>query len=272
MLVMVINVGLALIITGLGAVFGSFAGATTWRIHQQKDIVKDRSECEHCHHKLAAWDLIPIISWLALAGRCRYCRRPIGVGTLIFEIGLALAFGLSYVFWPGSLSTSWGLASLVLWLISLVLLAILFAYDLKWFMLPDVVMAPLIACGLGLFIIHAATADWSLQQVVVQFLAGLLPVTGLYGVLLVVSQGRWIGDSDVILGVFMGLVLGWQGALLAVFLANFIGLVAIMPKLIGNRLAAKDQVPFGPYLILACFITYLFGQGIISWYFSLILA
>lgn len=272
MLVMVINAGLALIVTGLGAVFGSFAGATTWRIHQQKDIVKDRSECEHCHHKLGAWDLIPIISWLALAGRCRYCRLPIGVGALVFEVGLAVAFGLSYVFWPGDLSTNLGLAGLVLWLASLVLLAILFAYDLKWFMLPDVVMAPLIACGLALFIIRSSEAGWSTEQVVIQFLAGLLPVTGLYGVLLVVSRGRWIGDSDVILGVFMGLVLGWQGALLSVFLANFIGLAAILPKLFGNRLAAKDQVPFGPYLILACFIAYLFGQAIIDWYFSLILA
>ncbi|HET7630519.1 MAG TPA: prepilin peptidase [Candidatus Saccharimonadales bacterium] len=265
---MAINAWLALGFGYLGAVFGSFAGATTWRLKHHKDIVKDRSECEHCHRKLTALDLVPIFSWLVLTGRCRYCRKPIGWSALLFELGLGLTFALTYVFWPGGLATGLDQAMFGLWLVGLVLMAILFAYDLKWYTLPDVVMAPLIAVGLAIFLTRAAQAGWSVEQAGLELLLGLLPVTGLYGLLFAVSRGRWVGDSDPILGIFIGLALGWQLALLSVVVANFIGLAAVLPQLVSSRLKAQDQVPFGPSLILATIVCLWWGQALIDWYFG----
>lgn len=255
----------------LGAVFGSFAGATVWRIKKDKTIVNDRSECEHCHHKLAALDLVPIISWIMLRGRCRYCHKAIGWTALALEIGLAAVFVTSFVFWPDQLISGLDWLSFGLWLVSLVLLAILFVYDLKWFILPDVVMYPLIASGLSLFLIRAVEQNWSLEQAFIQFLLGLLPVTGLYGLLFIISKGRWIGDSDVIYGVFVGLVLGWQLGLLVVFIANLLGLLVILPQLVTSKLERNAQIPFGPYLITATFICFLFGQQLVNWYLNWVL-
>ncbi|HET6622676.1 MAG TPA: prepilin peptidase [Candidatus Saccharimonadales bacterium] len=268
---MVIDVWLALALGYLGAVFGSFAGATTWRLKHRKDIVKDRSECEQCGHKLGALDLIPVLSWLVLRGKCRYCHKPIGWTALMFEVGLGLAFALTYVFWPGDLATGLDWTALGLWLISLVLMAILFAYDLRWYILPDVVMAPLVAAGLGIFLVRASQSGWSVEQAALELVLSLLPVTGLYGVLFAVSRGRWVGDSDPILGIFIGLALGWQLALLSVVVANFIGLLAVLPQLASSRLSAKDQVPFGPFLILATLFCLWFGQSVIDWYFGWLL-
>ncbi len=255
----------------IGAAMGSFAGATTWRLKNHKDMVKDRSECEHCHHKLSAADLVPIVSWLVLRGRCRYCRKPIGWTPLFFEVGVAAVFVLSYLFWPGGLNGGLELAGFVLWLLAVVGLAILFAYDLKWYILPYAVLFPLIAIGLAFFVLQAIAFSWTMPHALVELVVSLLPVAGLYGLLFFVSRGRWVGDSDPILGVFIGLVLGWQSAILVVFLANFIALIAILPKLASKRLGAKDQVPFGPFLIIATIVAFWFGHDIINWYFSLLL-
>ena len=72
-----------IVLAGFGLIFGSFVNALVWRVRQQElgkkdlSVIHGRSQCPHCHHELAAKDLIPLVSWLMLSGRCRYCSRPI---------------------------------------------------------------------------------------------------------------------------------------------------------------------------------------------------
>src|SRR5690606_23636863 len=94
---MVIVVILALIVSGL--ILGSFVNAFVWRLHEKKDWVGGRSECPHCHHKLAPKDLVPVLSWLSLGGKCRYCHKPIPDSPLV-ELAVPVLFVLSYIFWP----------------------------------------------------------------------------------------------------------------------------------------------------------------------------
>jgi leader peptidase (prepilin peptidase)/N-methyltransferase len=97
-------------------------------------------------------------------------------------------------------------------------------------------------------------------------LLALLAVAGLYWVLHTVSKGAWVGYGDVKLGLFMGLALGWQNALLAVFLANFLGVLVIIPGLLSGKLTRKSKVPFGPFLLLGFVIAGLWGDRAISFY------
>lgn len=156
----------------LGAVFGSFAGAQVWRLRAQQlaaddragekvdqreltrlrplgnqQLGHDRSRCLHCQRVLAWYDLLPVVSWLLLRGRCRYCRRPIGWSELLLELGLAGLFVASVALWPGGLTDAVQVGLLVLWLVALVLLAILFVYDVRWMLLPDVINWPFIGLG-----------------------------------------------------------------------------------------------------------------------------
>ena len=155
----------------LGAILGSFAGAQIWRLRARqlmedkkvgekvdqkelkklspliKKISKDRSRCLSCGHELKWYDLIPVVSWVAGLGRCRYCKAFIGWTEILLELVMAGLFVASMVFWPGSLTDIWQVALLVLWLVSLVLLAILFVYDLRWLLLPDVINIPFIILG-----------------------------------------------------------------------------------------------------------------------------
>lgn len=250
-----------------GTAFGSFVDAITWRLHTKRNFVSDRSECEHCHHKLAPLDLIPVVSWVMLRGKCRYCKKPITPVAPLTELAMGAAFLASYTYWPLGFETWQGIALFGLWLVYLVALGILFVYDLRWGLLPDVVVYPLVVLGLvyaGIFISltpGAGVAEYSTHVVL-----GVAAMAGIYGALYIVSRGRWVGFGDVKLAVFMGAVLGWQKTLLVLMLANVIGLLVIVPGLLGKKLTPKSHIPFGPFMIIAFVIAGLAGDAIIRWY------
>src|SRR4051794_33826849 len=101
---MVIKTAIAFI---YGLVMGSFLNAVSWRIHEKRSYTKGRSVCENCGHELAAADLIPLISWLGLRGRCQYCHKPISWQHPLFELITGVIFALSFwVLRPSSLA-SW---------------------------------------------------------------------------------------------------------------------------------------------------------------------
>lgn len=256
----------------LGLAFGSFITALTWRLHEKKDFVAGRSQCEYCGHQLAASDLIPVLSWVMLRGKCRYCGKSIGWQNPVIELCMAAAFIASYVFWPTDLVAWQAIASFGIWLVYLVLLGALLVYDFRWMLLPNALVFPLI----GLSFVDAALRlslqpDFSLFTYSQHVVLGAMALGGFYAALYFVSKGRWVGFGDVKLGVFMGVALGWQFALMTLFLANFIGFLVVAPGLMMSKLTAKSRVPFGPFLIIAFVLVGLFGQQILDWYLSLIL-
>src|SRR6266702_282242 len=251
----------------IGLAFGSFVGALVWRLHEHKDFVSDRSECEHCHHKLGMWDLIPLLSWLTLRGRCRYCGKPIGWTAPLLEVLMAALFVGSYYVWPLSLMSWQTEESFALWLIYVVGLLALLVYDLRWMLLPNAIIFPLI----GIAVVESAVR-YSVQVGVSPWdyfnsaIFGVVVLGGLYWAMYTFSKGKWVGYGDVKLGVFMGIALGFQRSLLALFLANIIGFMIVLPGLLVGKLKRTSKIPFGPFLIIAFFIAFLFGQRIIGWY------
>lgn len=255
----------------LGATFGSFAGAVAWRLHAKRTFVNDRSECESCHHKLAWLDLIPIFSWLSLGGKCRYCNKPIGWVPLFAEFGLAAAFIGSYIFWPLGFASWQAIALFCLWLVYLALLTILLIYDTRWMLLPDAIVRPLIILGIADAGLRASLVPGAdVTYLAVHITLGVAALAGVYGLLYVASKGRWVGFGDVKLGVFMGLVLGGQGGLITLVLANVIGCLVLLPGLATGKLGRTSRVPFGPFLIVGFVLAGLFGEPLVAWYRGLI--
>ena len=160
----------------------------------------------------------------------------------------------------------------MLWLVAVVFLAALFLYDLKWALLPNVLVFPLI--GIGVFwaaVYYSFLAPGPIAYIATGIIGGLASVAGLYGALYYISKGEWVGFGDVKLGIFMGLVLGWQQGLLAVVLANGIAFLVIIPGLISGKLTRKTRIPFGPFLIIATVVALLFGNQLIYAYFSTVM-
>jgi leader peptidase (prepilin peptidase)/N-methyltransferase len=281
---------IVLAITGLA--MGSFAGATVWRframqLKQEKkakekideqeyeqllpliktSVVTDRSRCLHCGEVLKWYDLIPLISWLSTKGRCRYCKEFIGWLEPVIEVGTMLLFVASFMFWPESLAVWHEMVAFGLWLVACVMLVILFTYDLKWFILPNYVIFPLISVGFVMAFINLFGSH-DLPGAVLSLGISVGILSGLYFLLWLASKGTWIGFGDVKLGLALALLLGqWPLAFLALFAANIIGCLIVLPAMLRGKITRKTRVPFGPLLIAGGVIAMLWGPNIINWYF-----
>lgn len=270
----------------LGLCFGSFINAAVWRLHEQmqeqgKDrpkkaylkklsITRGRSMCPHCRHELAAIDLVPVLSWLVLRGKCRYCHKPIP-DTPIPEVVLPILFLGSYLCWPQHISGS-VVVVFALWLVMLVGLSILFIYDLKWLILPDKIVYPLGVVALLMSLFDYAANQTSLGRYIINDVLAILVGGGIFYVLFQVSRGRWIGGGDVKLGWVLGLFLGTPSrALLLIFVAAVAGSLVSIPLLVFRHLKRTSVIPFGPFLIVGAVVVQLFGTAILSWYEHLLL-
>ena len=265
----------------LGLCFGSFVNALVWRLHEQAaengkkkpdkkylaqlSIKKGRSMCPHCKHELAAKDLLPVLSWLSLRGKCRYCGKPVSVQYPLVELATAGLFAASYIWWPTAFDAS-QMALFGLWLVMLVGLMALLVYDLRWQLLPDRIMYPLgVVAGLMavIIIISAHKSLVALLNIVLAVIIG----GGLFYLIFQVSQGKWIGGGDVKLGWLLGLVLGTPArAALLIFSAALLGSFVSLPLLATKRLKGNSIIAFGPFLIIAAIIVQLFGHSILFWY------
>lgn len=258
----------------LGLCFGSFTNAFVWRIRQQEtskkkrsskdySILHGRSMCPNCSHILSALDLIPVLSWVGLHGRCRYCHNKISWQYPVVEILTTILFVCSYVFWPYSFD-SIGLFQFGIWLIFLIGFMIIFVYDIKWMIIPNRVVYPLML--LGLVYVGASAVFNSSFDPVIQAFYGVLIASGIFYGLFQLSDGNWIGGGDVKLGFAIGLIIGGPvQAVLMLFIASLLGCFVSMPLLVSGQ-ARKKKVPFGPFLIIATIIVLLFGTSISSWY------
>lgn len=272
MMLMIIAV---LVVVGL--CFGSFVNALVWRLHEQsgkksggKDrqrlsITKGRSMCPRCQHELAAKDLLPIISWLSLKGRCRYCGKPISAQYPLVEFLTAVLFVALYIWWPVPFTAAQTVI-FVLWLALATGFMALIVYDLRWMLLPDRIVYPLTALAALIAVIAAATA----ANPAVAALNTILAVAvggGVFYLLFQVSKGKWIGGGDVKLGWMLGLVAATPArSALLIFVAAFLGSLASVPLLLTRRMKRTSVIPFGPFLIVAAIIVQLFGHAILQWY------
>jgi prepilin signal peptidase PulO-like enzyme (type II secretory pathway) len=254
-----------MVLAVLGLCFGSFINAFVWRLHERRNWVHERSECVHCHHELAAKDLVPIFSWLWLKGRCRYCHKPISAQYPLVEALTTLLFMVSYIFWPlevaGSETILFGL-----WLVLLVGLVALLVYDLKWMLLPNKIIFPLFIIAGPQALTRVAIHPSHVQGLVGELL-GVLIGGGIFYLLFQISGGRWIGGGDVKLGFLLGLIVGsGEKSLLVIFLAAILGSLVSIPLLAVKRLKRTSTIPFGPFLIIAAIAVVLFGDSIVQWY------
>ena len=237
---------------------GSFVSVVVVRWENIRSIFSSRSRCDKCKHTLGAGDLIPIVSYLSLSGKCRYCNSKISPINLIYEISGGLVFVLVGLFYP----TVPVLGFVLVLLISVVLLC-LFFIDYIYGILPDVL----------LLILFFLTTLLVLQMGLEVFLSQLVVCVGLFILFLIVyllTSGRGIGFGDVKFALVIGYLLGFPNSLLAIYLAFVIGaLVALCLIGAGRKKFRGGTIAFGPFLVIGVFVVLLFSEYIYSFLFRL---
>ncbi len=235
----------------LGVVVGSFLNALVWRMPRHISILERHSTCPRCKHALASRDLVPLLSFFLLGGRCRFCHKPISWRYPAVE----LTTGLLPLLILGVYGWSW--AALAIILLTLFLEA-LFLLDTSYHIVPDSVSIP----GMVLALVVSLILGRPFGAVAVGAILG----TGVFLAQYVVSKGKWIGDGDIRLGALMGLALGWKLLLVALLLSYVSGAIVGSALVALHRKRWKSQIPFGSFLTPATLAALLWGDALLDAY------
>lgn len=256
-------IALAAVAALLGLIVGSFLNVVILR--RGVGGLGGRSGCTKCGHSLAWYDLVPVLSWLSLFGKCRYCGSRISIQYPLVELASAAAFALLVAapFPAGPLYR-------VSFCVIAALLICILVYDQRHTIIPDgwVYLFDVLAF-LTMPMLYASLALPG-QFVWPFFAAGIFAALPLF-TLWAVSSGRWMGFGDVKLALGMGWLLGPVPGVFAVFLGFILGTIVLVPlMLLGGfvthssryarfvpRLTMKSEVPFGPFLIASTFIVWI---------------
>ncbi|MDD5731986.1 MAG: prepilin peptidase [Patescibacteria group bacterium] len=255
-----------------GLIVGSFLSVVVSRLETGESILGGRSQCPKCKKKIRSYDLVPLLSFVVLKGRCRYCEKKISLFYPLIELATGILFALllyrfSDIFTGANLYLFFGLH-----LIILASLVAIFFYDCFYYIIPDKVLVPAGLTTLVLAIINVLLAkrfqlDFFIYQPEIwNLVLGIIIGGGFFLLLVLISKERWMGWGDVKLGVFLGLFLGYPSILVALFFAFILGSIYSVVLLLSKKKKMKDAVPFGPFLVLGGLIALFAGKFIVSWY------
>ena len=267
----------------LGTAVGSFLNVLIYRIKSGENIVHKRSHCRDCGHTLRWYELLPILSFAIQRAHCRHCGAKISWQYPAVEIATVLLFLQVFSFQPVlNQSSILEVLRTAFLLFATSGLVVIFVYDLKHYLIPDVVLFPLIGATLFARLFGVWTGGsldffggWKLGAINIENLVTSLVVgiaaSAFFFALFSVSRGSWMGFGDVKLAFFMGLLLGYPYTIVALFLAFLSGAIMGLALISLRMKKLKSQVPFAPFLIFGAVSALFWGQEIINWYLNLFL-
>jgi len=263
----------------LGTAIGSFLNVVAYRSIHGGPIFSGRSVCPHCKHTLSAADLIPVISYIALQGKCRYCKKKISAQYPIVEAAAGLAFAFTYFYWWSRLESIKYQVSSVMYLdiISLIfllfvvsVLIVLTVTDIVDGLLPNSIILSSTAVVVVYKLFLVFIGEHTFSSLSVDLISAFFTALAFFAIVYV-SKEKALGGGDIKLIFLLGLIVGWPTLLLALFLAFLTGgILAAMLILLGRKRFGQT-LPLGPFLNLGAFISIFWGQQLLDIYLRAIL-
>ncbi|HMS84364.1 MAG TPA: A24 family peptidase [Nitrospira sp.] len=252
---------LLLVISGaFGAVVGSFLNVCIYRLPRHESVAWPGSHCPTCSHAIAWYDNIPILSYVALVGRCRHCGVRIPLQYPVVEMLNSLGYMGVVVFFGLAWST-------VAYCVLYSALLVVAGTDLSHKIIPNAVTFPGIVLGL----ISAGTI---LPLGLVNGIIGLLVGGGILWLLAWASPYLFgkegMGGGDIKLLAMIGAFLGWKPAVMTIMVGSFLGSVIGVALIASRVIRREDYIPFGPFLVCGALVSLFFGQSLLDWYQGLL--
>ena len=262
---------LTVIVFLFGLSIGSFCNVCIYRLPRKKSIILPRSFCPRCGKTIAWYDNIPLLSFLLLRGKCRYCRASISVQYPLVELLMGLLFIGVHLF---VLSHSLKLILIPFFWYFCATLVVLSVIDGRFFILPDRLTYPLLILGFLLAALYpghlgSSTIGPALLRALIGAGAGGLSLwlIGVLGKAAFKKEAMGLGDVKLMAAV--GAWQGWQMVFLAIFLGALVAAVVGVMCIILKKAKFGSKIPFGPYLAVGSLITLFFGWKILFWYLRL---
>ncbi len=242
-----------------GLVWGSFLNVVIYRLPRKINMVFPPSACPVCRKQIRPYDNIPILSYLILKGKCRYCKTPIPFSYFLVELLTPLSFLVLFSHYPLDIfffvSCLFASAMIVLAFI-----------DLHHQILPDEITLP----GIFLALIYSAfRPDLSLKQALFGAVAGAVFLLFIYVVYLLLRKKEGLGMGDVTMLLFIGAFLGLKLTILTLMAASFSGALVGAVLIFSRKEDLQYALPFGTFLAPAAFFSLVWGNQIINWYLNL---
>jgi leader peptidase (prepilin peptidase)/N-methyltransferase len=248
--VMMILVGVA------GLMIGSFLNVLIARYKELETVVYTRSHCAKCKKIIAWYDLVPLLSFVLLKARCRYCNETISWQYPVVELITALVMVNLFLFY--------GLSSLFfVYVVIFSLLIVIARIDMIDGVVPDAFMLPAILFGLV-----AAFLPSNHQSI--QPFWGVAVAGGSLTAIVLLSRERWMGAGDIGLGILLGLLAGFLGSLVGLVVAFVGGSIVGLLMIAIRQKTLKQAIPFGPFLVIAIYVSANYGNEIANWYLTTI--
>jgi leader peptidase (prepilin peptidase) / N-methyltransferase len=251
-----------IIIFVLGLLIGSFNNVLIHRILLNQSIVKPGSQCPKCQSKLKFYDNIPVLSYLILRGKCRNCKNKISIRYPLVELLTPLLFVLAYAMFGLELYLAFALIFINIGIIIVFI-------DIDHKIIPDRFIITLLIIGiLHIAINYGLDSRFDIGYYIFGGIIGFMSlyIIRIFGELIYKREALGLGDVKL-LGV-AGLFLGWAHVFLIIILSFVAGaFIELILMRLGIR-DKKDEIAFGPYLIMAMLVALFFGTQIISWYLS----
>lgn len=223
-----------------GLVLGSFYNVVGYRLPNKMSLITPASHCTSCNHKLSPIELIPVLSWIFLGGKCKNCKNKISIFYPIFELSTGLVFALIYKIFGISIDTFIAIvfSSMIL---------ILMISDILYMVIPDEL---LIFCGVILFVLKLLTKI----NIITLIIDMIIPFIVMYLIKVIgdiIFKKESLGWGDIKLMLIFGLVLGYEISIFTIVLASFIALPISLITIKSNK---THEIPLGPYLGVAALI------------------
>lgn len=247
-----------------GLVYGSFLNVVILRFDDWASIIKSRSHCPKCKTNLNWYDLVPVLSYVQLLGKCRYCKKPISWQYPIVELSTACLIAASYflLFITNDIALYQSIIGLACLVVAIGAMMTIFVHDLLEMMVPDL-MAYIL---LGAAIIYALVVQQDYMGSLYAAAVGFVPIM----LLVYPSKGKWMGEGDVKIAGALAILVGWPSAVVFMVAAFLLGGGFGVVALLSRQVKLKTAVPFGPFLILAAIIALFWGGNIVDWYLGTI--
>ena len=244
---------ISLFLTGLFV--GSFLNVLADRLPREESVLKGRSHCEKCKKILRWYDMIPVLSFVFLKGKCRYCHTPLSFYYPVVELTTGILFTVTFVFVTNNFQLD-QTVTLIYYLFMVSSLIVIFFADLKYGIIPDRIIFPAILVSFLYLLLNT-------QYLILPHILSAVGALIFFLALFFLTRGKGMGLGDVKFSFLMGFILGFPGIAIALYIAFLTGaIIGIILIVWRKKSLFGGTIPFGPFLVAGTVITLFYAAPI----------
>ena len=247
-----------------GLIIGSFLNCLLYRLEKSEDFIAGSSYCPKCKHPLSWKDLIPVVSWIFLKGKCRYCKQKISIEYPLIEFATGILFVLTSLFVFANYP-QFQLFHLSFYLVVVTSLLVVFIFDLRHYLVSEAVLLYtgifVVVWRIIAFILEIHTLNNLLFYLLAAILSALF-----FWILYLLTNKKGMGFGDIEIVFLLGLIVGFPDIFFVIFIASLLGSIIGLLAITFFKKTMKTALPFGPFLVIATFAMLFYSDIILELY------